>query len=102
MPETSFFKELQKRKVVQVAAVYGAVAWGVTEVVVNIVSQLFLPQWVSTLSGAGGPHGLINAMSAFFRMMDSVNKNPAASSASLPGVRIVIDTLLCVRPVGVS
>jgi len=46
----SFFAELRKRKVVQAAAIYGAVAWGVTEVVVTIVEQLFLPQWVSTLA----------------------------------------------------
>jgi len=50
MPEQSFFTELRKRKVVQAAAIYGAVAWGVTEVVVTIVEQLFLPQWVSTLA----------------------------------------------------
>ncbi len=50
MPEQSFFAELRKRKVVQAAAIYGAVAWGVTEVVVTIVEQLFLPQWVSTLA----------------------------------------------------
>ncbi len=46
MAEQSFFAELKKRKVVQVAAIYGAVAWGLTEVVVTIVQQLFLPQWV--------------------------------------------------------
>ena len=50
MPQRSFFAELRKRKVVQSAAIYGAVAWGVTEVVVTIVEQLFLPQWVSTLA----------------------------------------------------
>jgi TolB-like protein/Tfp pilus assembly protein PilF len=50
MPEQSFFAELRKRKVVQAAAIYGAVAWGVTEIVVTIVEQLFLPQWVSTLA----------------------------------------------------
>ncbi len=48
--EGSFFSELSKRKVVQTAAIYGAVAWGVTEVVVTVVDQLFLPQWVSTLA----------------------------------------------------
>jgi TolB-like protein len=48
--EGSFFSELRKRKVVQAAAIYGAVAWGVTEVLVTIVDQLFLPQWVSTLA----------------------------------------------------
>jgi TolB-like protein/tetratricopeptide (TPR) repeat protein len=46
----SFFRELRKRKVVQAAAIYGAIAWGVTEVVVTVVEQLFLPQWVSTLA----------------------------------------------------
>lgn len=50
MAEWSFFAELRKRKVVQMAAIYGAVAWGVTEVVVTIVEQLFLPQWVATLA----------------------------------------------------
>ena len=50
MAERSFFAELRERKVVQAAAIYGAVAWGVTEVIVTIVEQLFLPQWVSTLA----------------------------------------------------
>ena len=50
MADGSFFSELRKRKVLQAAAIYGAVAWGVTEVVVTIVDQLFLPRWVSTLA----------------------------------------------------
>lgn len=50
MAKPSLFAELRKRKVVQAAAIYGAVAWGVTEVVVTIVEQLFLPQWVATLA----------------------------------------------------
>jgi len=50
MPEQSFFAELRKRKVVQVAAIYGAVSWGLTEVVVTVTEQLFLPQWISTLA----------------------------------------------------
>jgi TolB-like protein/Tfp pilus assembly protein PilF len=50
MASGSFFIELRERKVVQAAAIYGAVAWGVTEVVVTIVEQLFLPRWVSTLA----------------------------------------------------
>ena len=50
MPEQSFFAELRKRKVVQAAAIYGAVAWGVTEIVVTVVEQLYLPQLVSTLA----------------------------------------------------
>ena len=43
MADQSLFSELRERKVVQVAAIYGAVAWGLTEVVVTIVQQLFLP-----------------------------------------------------------
>ena len=62
MPLQSFFAELRKRKVVQVAAIYGAVAWGVTEVVVTIVEQLFLPQWVSTLAVIGFVVGFPVAM----------------------------------------
>jgi TolB-like protein/tetratricopeptide (TPR) repeat protein len=50
MSDRSFFSELRKRRVLQAAAIYGAVAWGVTEVVVTVVDQLFLPQWVSTLA----------------------------------------------------
>jgi len=50
MTDRSFFAELRKRKVVQAAAIYGAIAWGVTEVLVTVVEQLFLPQWVSTLA----------------------------------------------------
>jgi len=50
MSHDSFFSELRKRKVVQTAAIYGAIAWGATEVLVTVVEQLFLPQWVSTLT----------------------------------------------------
>ena len=62
MPLQPFFAELRKRKVVQVAAIYGAVAWGVTEVVVTIVEQLFLAQWVSTLAVIGFVVGFPVAM----------------------------------------
>ena len=50
MSDRSLFSELRERKVVQSAAIYGAVAWGVTEVIVTVVEQLFLPQWVATLA----------------------------------------------------
>lgn len=53
MPESGFIAELRKRKVFQVAAIYVAVAWGVTEIVVTVVEQLFLPAWVSTLAVIG-------------------------------------------------
>lgn len=53
MPDNSFFGELRKRKVIQSAAIYCAVAWGVVEIVVTVVEQLFLPQWVATLAVIG-------------------------------------------------
>ena len=62
MPGNSVFKELGKRKVFQTAAIYGAVAWGVTEVAVTVVEQLFLPQWVSTLAVIGFVVGFPVAM----------------------------------------
>lgn len=46
----SFFSELRRRKVLQAAAIYGAVAWGVTEIIVTVTEQLYLPRWVSTLA----------------------------------------------------
>ncbi|NND57415.1 MAG: hypothetical protein HKN57_09190 [Xanthomonadales bacterium] len=58
----SFFSELRKRKVLQAAAIYGAIAWGVTEVAVTVVEQLFLPQWVSTLAVIGFVVGFPVAM----------------------------------------
>jgi len=62
MSEGSLLSELRKRKVVQTAAIYGAVAWGVTEVIVTVVEQLFLPQWVSTLAVIGFVVGFPVAM----------------------------------------
>jgi serine/threonine-protein kinase len=62
MSRDSIFFELRRRKVVQVAAVYGALAWGITEVVVTVVEQLFLPQWVSTLAVIGFVVGFPVAM----------------------------------------
>lgn len=62
MTETSFIQELRNRKVVQVAAIYGVVAWGTTEIIVTVVSQLFLPQWVSTLAVIGFVVGFPVAM----------------------------------------
>lgn len=50
MPGSSFFGELRRRKVIQSAAIYFAVAWAVVEVTVTVVEQLFLPQWVATVA----------------------------------------------------
>jgi len=41
--------ELRKRKVFQTAAVYIAVAWGATEILVTVAERLFLPAWIPTL-----------------------------------------------------
>ena len=53
MAQSGFIAELRKRKVFQVAAIYVAVSWGVTEIAVTVVEQLFLPPWVSTLAVIG-------------------------------------------------
>lgn len=50
MARASFFDELKERRVFQVAAIYVAVAWGVTEIVVTVADKLPLPTWVSTLA----------------------------------------------------
>lgn len=52
MADSSFFAELRKRKVLQAAAIYGAVAFGVTEIVVTVADRILPPQlaWVSTLA----------------------------------------------------
>lgn len=60
--DRSILTELRKRRVFQAAAIYGAVAWGVTEVLVTVVDQLFLPQWVSTLAVIGFVVGFPIAM----------------------------------------
>ncbi|MGB5335212.1 MAG: tetratricopeptide repeat protein [Woeseiaceae bacterium] len=62
MTGASFFTELRRRKVLQAAAIYGAVAWGVTEIIVTVVEQLFLPQWISTLAVIGFVVGFPVAM----------------------------------------
>ena len=50
MAEQSFFTELKNRKVVRAAAIYFAVAWGLTEVLVTISDRLFLSEWIPTLA----------------------------------------------------
>jgi TolB-like protein len=62
MSDRSFIGEIRRRKVVQAAAIYGAVAWGVTEVAVTVVDRLFLPQWVATLAVIGFVVGFPVAM----------------------------------------
>jgi TolB-like protein/tetratricopeptide (TPR) repeat protein len=62
MKGNAFISELRRRKVLQTAAIYGAVAWGVTEVAVTVVEQLFLPQWVATLAVIGFVVGFPVAM----------------------------------------
>ena len=49
MADNSFFIELRKRKVFQTAALYTAIAWGATEILVTVAERLFLPAWIPTL-----------------------------------------------------
>jgi TolB-like protein/thioredoxin-like negative regulator of GroEL len=49
MADNSFFIELRKRKVIQTAALYIAVAWGATEILVTVAERLFMPAWIPTL-----------------------------------------------------
>jgi len=44
----SFFKELQRRKVIRVAAVYGVTAWLLIQVADVVADPLRLPNWFST------------------------------------------------------
>ena len=90
MTDNSFFSELRRRKVLQSAAIYGAVAWGVTEVLVTVVEQLFLPQWVATLAVIGFVVGFPVAMflawtfditSEGIRRTDVTSRRGAASIA---------------------
>tara|TARA_R110002049_G_scaffold21792_17_gene79155 strand:+ start:15622 stop:17697 length:2076 start_codon:yes stop_codon:yes gene_type:complete len=50
MADNSFFEELRKRRVIKAAAIYGAIAWGITEIVVTVVDYVFLPPWLATLA----------------------------------------------------
>ncbi|MCH7506879.1 MAG: hypothetical protein IID60_06220 [Proteobacteria bacterium] len=49
MPASGFFTELRKRKVFQVAAIYSAVAWGVTEKA-NLSLRAIIPRGRSSNS----------------------------------------------------
>lgn len=42
--------ELKRRKVLQTAAIYVAVAWGATEIVITIEEKFALPEWVSQVA----------------------------------------------------
>ncbi len=45
----SFFAELKRRKIFQVAAVYAVVAWLLIQIVATVEEPLNLPQWADTL-----------------------------------------------------
>jgi TolB-like protein len=46
---SSLFEELQKRHVVRAAIGYAVVAWGITEILDGVISQLGWPDWIATL-----------------------------------------------------
>lgn len=97
MPKPSIFAELHKRKVFQVAAIYGAVAWGVTEVLVTVVEQLFLPQWVSTLAVIGFVVGFPVAMFlawTFDFTADGIRRTEIASSKGKASIALSLLLLI--------
>ena len=97
MPGTSFLTELRRRKVLQAAAIYGAVAWGVTEVIVTVVEQLFLPQWVATLAVIFFVVGFPIAMFlswTFDLTADGIQKTAISSRRGAASVALSIALLL--------
>ena len=97
MSRPSLLSELRKRKVVQVAAIYGAVAWGVTEIVVTVVEQLFLPQWISTLAVIGFVVGFPVAMFlawTFDITPDGIQRTHASSRRGALSITISIALLI--------
>ncbi len=46
----NLFDELKRRKVLQTAAIYVAIAWGATEIIVTIADQFSLDNWVSQVT----------------------------------------------------
>lgn len=46
----NLFDELKRRKVLQTAAIYVAIAWGATEIVVTVEEKFALPEWVSQIA----------------------------------------------------
>lgn len=97
MSRPSLFSELRKRKVVQVAAIYGAVAWGVTEIVVTVVEQLFLPRWISTLAVIGFVVGFPVAMFlawTFDITPDGIQRTHVSSRRGTASISISIALLI--------
>ena len=97
MAERSLFAELRKRKVVQSAAIYVAVAWGVTEIVVTVVEQLFLPQWVATLAViffvVGFPIAMFLAWTFDFTA-DGIQRTDVTSRRGTASISLAIAMLL--------
>jgi TolB-like protein/tetratricopeptide (TPR) repeat protein len=97
MSRPSLLSELRQRKVVQVAAIYGAVAWGVTEIVVTVVEQLFLPQWISTLAVIGFVVGFPVAMFlawTFDITREGIQRTRASSRRGTASITISIALLI--------
>ena len=97
MAGASFFAELRKRKVLQAAAIYGAVSWGVTEVVVTVTEQLFLPQWISTLAVIGFVVGFPVAMFlswTFDITSDGIQRTSISSRRGTASIALSITLLI--------
>ena len=92
----SFFAELKRRKVAQVAAVYLVVAWLIAQVIDVIEDPLSLPPWFATvvivLLAVGFPIAVILAW-AFDITPDGVTRT-AADSATPASSRLIEYVLL--------
>jgi adenylate cyclase len=98
----SFFGEIKRRKVVQVAAGYAVVAWLVIQIVVSIKTPLNLPPWTDTLVivlvAIGFPLALVLSWAYDITARGIVRTEPAsppdeALSPSLPIDRPAKETL---------
>lgn len=100
----SFFREIRRRKVAQVAAVYLVVAWLIAQVIDVINDPLNLPPWFATavlvLLAIGFPIAIILAW-AFDITPDGVTRTPA-DPATAPSGRLIEYVLLGVIVVGIG
>ena len=101
----SFFSELKRRKVVQVAGVYLVVAWLVIQVIDVINEPLQLPPWFATvvlvLLAAGFPFALIFAW-VFDITPQGVTRTPSEGGAVADSGKLPEYMLLGVIAVGIT
>ena len=100
----SFWGELKRRKVVQVAAVYAVTAWLLIQIVVTVEQPLNLPDWVDTLVilllAIGFPIALITSWAFELTprglVREGENGSPAPHGERRYGFQLLILLLLAV------